>query len=177
MTRRRLRQLRARRCSGDLGADRAGIFRRLSRPSGRRSAFDRSAGSPKRLHRRSLSGSRGPGRRRGCDSAYRRGAQSCGTERLHVMAAEAGLDVLVEIHDLAELPFALEVGASIIGVNNRNLRTLSVDPDVSRKAVELIPDGTIAVAESGLKNRGGSEGVENCRLRRLSHRRAVHVDR
>ena len=70
---------------------------------------------------------------------------------LYVMAAEAGLDVLVEIHDLAELPLALELGASIIGVNNRNLRTLSVDPDVSRKAVELIPDGTIAVAESGLR--------------------------
>ena len=70
---------------------------------------------------------------------------------LYATAADAGLDVLVEIHDLAELPIALDAGASIVGVNNRNLRTLSVDPDVSRNAVELIPDGAIAVAESGLR--------------------------
>ena len=59
--------------------------------------------------------------------------------------------MLVEIHDLFELPVALEAGASIVGVNNRNLRTLAVDTDVSRQAVELIPDDVIAVAESGLK--------------------------
>lgn len=70
---------------------------------------------------------------------------------LHRKAVEAGLDVLVEIHDLFELPVALEAGASIVGVNNRNLRTLAVDTDVSRQAVELIPDEVIAVAESGLK--------------------------
>ncbi len=67
---------------------------------------------------------------------------------------EAGLDVLVEIHDLFELPVALDAGASIVGVNNRNLRTLAVDTDVSRQAVELIPDDVIAVAESGLKTPG-----------------------
>jgi len=70
---------------------------------------------------------------------------------LHKTAGELGLDVLVEIHDLSELPIALDAGASIIGVNNRNLRTLEVDTDVSRKAVELIPEYVIAVAESGLK--------------------------
>jgi indole-3-glycerol phosphate synthase len=70
---------------------------------------------------------------------------------LHHAATDAGLDVLVEIHDLFELAVALEAGASIVGVNNRNLRTLAVDPDVSRHAVELIPEDVIAVAESGLK--------------------------
>lgn len=74
--------------------------------------------------------------------------------QLHRQAVEAGLDVLVEIHDLFELPIALEAGASIVGVNNRNLRTLAVDTDVSRQAVELIPDEVIAVAESGLKTPG-----------------------
>jgi indole-3-glycerol phosphate synthase len=73
---------------------------------------------------------------------------------LHHAAKDAGLDVLVEIHDLFELPIALEAGASIVGVNNRNLRTLAVDTDVSRQAVELIPDEVIAVAESGLKTSG-----------------------
>ena len=70
---------------------------------------------------------------------------------LHEMATNAGLDVLVEIHDLSELPVALDAGATIVGVNNRNLRTLAVDTNVSREAVALIPDEVVAVAESGLK--------------------------
>jgi len=73
--------------------------------------------------------------------------------RLHAMATDAGLDVLVEVHDLAEVPVAVDAGASIIGVNNRNLRTLAVDTNVSRRAVELIPEAAMAVAESGLRNR------------------------
>ena len=71
---------------------------------------------------------------------------------LHQAARDAGLDVLVEVHDLSELAVALDAGASIIGVNNRNLRTLAVDVDVSRKAIDLIPDEVIAVAESGLRS-------------------------
>jgi indole-3-glycerol phosphate synthase len=70
---------------------------------------------------------------------------------LHRRAVDAGLDVLVEIHDLSELPIALDAGASIVGVNNRDLRTLAVDTDVSRRAIQSIPDDVIAVAESGLK--------------------------
>ena len=70
--------------------------------------------------------------------------------QLHRAATEAGLDVLVEIHELSELPIALDAGASIVGVNNRNLRTLAVNTDVSRAVVDLIPDEVIAVAESGL---------------------------
>jgi indole-3-glycerol phosphate synthase len=82
-------------------------------------------------------------------------ALSAGTLReLHQRATDAGLDVLVEIHDLAELPVAIEAGASIVGVNNRNLRTLAVDPEVSRRAIEAIPDHITAVAESGLKTGG-----------------------
>ena len=73
---------------------------------------------------------------------------------LHLAATQAGLDVLVEIHDVFELPIALDAGAAIVGVNNRNLRTLAVDTDVSRAAVDLIPDAVVAVAESGLKTGG-----------------------
>ncbi len=73
--------------------------------------------------------------------------------RLHQAAIDAGLDVLVEVHDPSEINVALEAGASIIGVNNRNLRTLAVDTEVSHRAVELIGDGVTAVAESGLKTR------------------------
>ena len=80
---------------------------------------------------------------------------------LHRAAADAGLDALVEIHDLLELPIALDAGSSIIGVNNRNLRTLSVNTEISRRAVELIPDDVIAVAESGLTSATGLSALSN----------------
>jgi indole-3-glycerol phosphate synthase len=72
--------------------------------------------------------------------------------RLHVIARDMGLDVLVEVHDAAELETALKVGATIVGVNNRNLRTLEVDTDTSQQMIERIPSGVVAVAESGLRS-------------------------
>jgi indole-3-glycerol phosphate synthase len=81
--------------------------------------------------------------------------------QLHRAATEAGLDVLVEIHDLFEVPVALDAGASIVGVNNRNLRTLAVDTDVSRQAVDLLPEDVIAVAESGLKTSADLRDLRN----------------
>jgi len=80
--------------------------------------------------------------------------------QLHREATEAGLDVLVEIHDLCELPIALDAGASIVGVNNRNLRTLAVNTDVSRAAVDRIPDEVVAVAESGLTGAGDLQDLK-----------------
>ena len=62
----------------------------------------------------------------------------------------AGLSALVEVHSEAELVDAIEAGADIVGVNNRNLRTLEVDLDASLSLIEHIPDGVVAVAESGL---------------------------
>lgn len=81
---------------------------------------------------------------------------------LHRTATDAGLDVLVEVHELFDLPVALEAGASIIGVNNRNLRTLEVDPAISLEIIDLIPEDVVAVAESGLRT------AEDLRL--LQHR-------
>ena len=72
--------------------------------------------------------------------------------RLHDAAAEYGLAVLVEVHDAAELARALDAGARIVGVNNRNLRTLAVDIDASRALIDRIPAATVAVAESGLRS-------------------------
>ena len=59
--------------------------------------------------------------------------------------------MLVEVHELFELPVALDAGASIIGVNNRNLRTLDVDTAISREIIDLIPEDVVTVAESGLR--------------------------
>ena len=61
-----------------------------------------------------------------------------------------GLAVLTEVHDRRELDRALEAGAEVIGVNNRNLRTLTVDLTASRELIDVIPEDVVAVAESGL---------------------------
>jgi len=66
-------------------------------------------------------------------------------------AAALGLYVLVEVHDRQELDIAIEKGASIIGVNNRNLKDFSVDLHASVALRPHIPPGVIAVAESGMK--------------------------
>ena len=65
-----------------------------------------------------------------------------------------GLAALVEVHDAAELTVAIDAGAEIIGVNSRNLRTLSVDPRVHETLAPLMPGGAVAVAESGLRDAG-----------------------
>lgn len=71
--------------------------------------------------------------------------------RLSEQAASLGLDTLVEVHDAAELRVAADAGAAVIGVNNRNLRSLLVDVHASDTLIALMPPGTIAVSESGLK--------------------------
>ena len=68
------------------------------------------------------------------------------------MAAEkSGLDVLVEVHNAEELAIAADAGATIIGVNNRNLRTLEVDVKASEELIARMPKGAIAISESGLR--------------------------
>ena len=73
--------------------------------------------------------------------------------RLSESARELGLAALVEVHGPDECDRALAAGASIIGVNNRNLRTLQVDLDASRVIAERIPKHVIGISESGLKTR------------------------
>jgi len=58
---------------------------------------------------------------------------------------------LVEVHDADELRIAAEAGAEVIGVNSRNLRTLSVEPRLHDDLAALIPAAAVAVAESGLR--------------------------
>ena len=71
--------------------------------------------------------------------------------QLSQAAAHLGLAVLVEVHDADECRRAAATGARIIGVNNRNLRTLQVDLDASRAVADVLPPGAIGVSESGLK--------------------------
>jgi indole-3-glycerol phosphate synthase len=74
-------------------------------------------------------------------------------EALQRRAWEIGLAALVEVHDEPELTRAVDAGARIVGVNNRNLRTLSVDLDGSDRLAARIPRSATAVSESGLKTR------------------------
>jgi indole-3-glycerol phosphate synthase len=72
---------------------------------------------------------------------------------LHDLATKVGLDVLVEVHDETELGEALEAGARIIGVNNRDLKTFKVDVDTSLRLSKLIPDDRLFVVESGIHSK------------------------
>jgi len=67
-------------------------------------------------------------------------------------ARECGLATLVEIRDEEELERALEVGATVIGVNNRNLETLIIDPATAPALIPRIPAHCVAVAESGMQS-------------------------
>jgi len=71
---------------------------------------------------------------------------------LHQRARELQLDVLCEVHDVAELECALDAGCEIIGVNNRNLHTFRVDLNTSLHLAKRIPGGVLKVAESGIES-------------------------
>lgn len=66
------------------------------------------------------------------------------------LADELGIDALVEVHDEAELARALAVGATLVGVNQRDLVTFAVDTDRAVRVAAAIPEGVVAVAESGI---------------------------
>lgn len=73
-------------------------------------------------------------------------------EYLHI-CDQLGLSALVEIHDEGEAELALQAGARIIGVNNRNLKDFSVDMDNTGRLRSLIPPNVLFIAESGVKDR------------------------
>lgn len=62
------------------------------------------------------------------------------------------LDVLCEVHDVTELRRALDTGFDLIGVNNRNLHTFHVDLNTSYELAEMVPAGTLKIAESGIES-------------------------
>ena len=71
--------------------------------------------------------------------------------RLHALATSLGLAALVEVHDEAELDRALDVGADLIGVNQRDLVTFEVDRDRAARLAASMPAGVVKVAESGIR--------------------------
>ncbi len=69
------------------------------------------------------------------------------------LATELGLDVLLEVHDEAELELALQVPVEMIGINNRNLKTFHTDLATTERLLPSIPAEKIVVAESGINSR------------------------
>ncbi len=75
-------------------------------------------------------------------------------QELHERARSLGLTVLTEVHDEDEIARALDVGADLVGVNARNLKTLDVDPNTFARLVTLLPHDVVSVAESGIAGPG-----------------------
>ena len=75
------------------------------------------------------------------------------------LASDVGLDSLVEVHDKEQLSAALDAGARIIGINNRDLRTFKTDIRVTRQLAKEIPAGHIIVSESGIHTREDAQIV------------------
>ena len=71
---------------------------------------------------------------------------------LVALAGRLGMAALVEVHDAAELARALAAGATLVGVNQRDLRTFSVDRDLAAALAPSFPPGVIGVAESGIRD-------------------------
>ncbi|HEX6055444.1 MAG TPA: indole-3-glycerol phosphate synthase TrpC [Intrasporangium sp.] len=80
---------------------------------------------------------------------------------LHDQATALGMTPLVEVHDAAELQRALALGAALVGVNARNLKTLEVDPQVVARLLPQLPGDVVSVAESGVA--GPSDVVDYVR--------------
>ncbi len=70
---------------------------------------------------------------------------------LHTLTERLGMTALVEVHSEAELERALKVGATLIGINNRDLKTFHVDLDTTKRLAKLVPQHVTLVAESGMK--------------------------
>lgn len=66
------------------------------------------------------------------------------------VAADVGVDAIVEAHSVDEVTIAADVGATIIGVNNRDLRTFETDLSVAERAASALPSGVVTVGESGV---------------------------
>ncbi len=86
---------------------------------------------------------------------------------LEQAAADLGLDVLIEVHDAAEFDRALKLESPLIGVNNRNLKTMTTDLGTTETLAARLPAGRVLVAESGLKTRADLDRMAKVGARRF----------
>ncbi|MCX6130463.1 MAG: indole-3-glycerol phosphate synthase TrpC [Proteobacteria bacterium] len=74
-----------------------------------------------------------------------------GSQKMLNTARQLGLAALVEVHNTDELQIAIEIGAELIGINNRNLKDLTISLDVSLQLLPLVPKNVLAICESGIE--------------------------
>jgi indole-3-glycerol phosphate synthase len=80
--------------------------------------------------------------------------------QLHEESRSLSLDVLVEVHTEPELEVALEAGAQLVGINNRNLQTFEVNLETTEQLLPKVPQGIVVVCESGIEGRQQVERLE-----------------
>jgi indole-3-glycerol phosphate synthase len=78
----------------------------------------------------------------------------------HAIAMDIHLDVLLEVHDEAEMEMALQTDCTLIGVNNRNLRTFETDMSTTGRLARMMPSDRLLVAESGINSRADIERLQ-----------------
>ena len=164
-----------RRRRGHLGADRADVLRRragASRGGARRRA---GAAAPQGLRRGRIPAARGPRGRSRCRAADRGGARPAGARSgCSSGPGSWGWRRSSKCTIARNCRGPSTAGARIIGVNNRNLRTLQVDVTASDDLAARMPADVVAVSESGLQSRADLERLAAAGLPRVPDRRALH---
>ena len=84
---------------------------------------------------------------------------------IEAAAAERGMDVLVEVHNEAEMERAARLASRLIGVNNRDLRRFMTDIGVTERLAPLAPEGTLLVSESGINSHADLQRLSGCGVR------------
>lgn len=84
----------------------------------------------------------------------------CLLRSLYREILDLGMTPLVELHDAENLPRVLDLGATLVGINNRNLKTMTTNLDTVLRLREQVPDEVVLVAESGIKTRADVERLE-----------------
>jgi len=77
------------------------------------------------------------------------------------VAREVGVDAIVEAHTAEEIRIAIDAGAQIVGVNNRDLATFTTDLSVAESVAELLPTGIVSIAESGVSDIAGARRMRD----------------
>jgi len=84
----------------------------------------------------------------------------CSLRSLYREILDLGMTPLVELHDAEQLPRVVDLGATLIGINNRDLRTMTTDLEHVLRLRESVPAGCVVVAESGIRSRSDVERLE-----------------